>query len=462
MQAPVQSRSIAVVGDIILDEYVTGRVERISPEAPVQVLNVEQRTFCLGGAANVAHSIAALGGKCTLVGKSAPCPKLVELLQEAGIEHTLIPDLVSVPRKTRFLASNQQLLRVDEESVQRASAEQVRLALDRLSAAEIVVVSDYDKGMVTQELLEQLVSAGKTVIVDPKSADVSRYKGVYLITPNLRETARLVAALGKATVSVEQSGNLLRQELHANVLMTRGAEGMTLFELDRALATFPTQAKEVFDVTGAGDTVVATVAYAAACGMRLHESVMLANRAAGIVIGKVGTATVGSNELFRTDGSEGKVLGRAAVRAAVNRLRSEKRKIVFTNGCFDLLHVGHVDLLKKAKALGDVLILGLNSDAGIRKLKGPTRPIVCEQDRAQIMAALDCVDYVVVFGENTPCDLIEDIRPDIHVKGGDYTVDEISMPEARIVRSYGGQVVIIDLVRGKSTTDLIANVRDNR
>jgi D-beta-D-heptose 7-phosphate kinase/D-beta-D-heptose 1-phosphate adenosyltransferase len=362
------------------------------------------------------------------------------------------------------------MLRVDRESVEPvSSAEQDELFADVVSLlpdVHAVLISDYLKGALTPELLQRIITVCRErqlpVIVDPKGNDFSRYRGATALTPNRREAeiATGISITDEDTL-LTAGDRLLRQLQLDAVILTRSEEGISLFTAQGSIAHFPTEAREVFDVSGAGDTVVATIGAALAVALSLADAVKLSNLAAGIVVGKLGTSTVTPAEIFnlvlrRSRLTESKILSARPLQAALAPLRSAGKQIVFTNGCFDLLHAGHVKYLQQARQLGDLLVLGLNSDASIRRLKGEKRPLLEETERAQILAALDCIDYLIIFDEDTPLDLLQLVRPDILVKGGDYSVDQVVGKD--LVESYGGRVELIQFVEGKSTTNIVEKI----
>jgi D-beta-D-heptose 7-phosphate kinase/D-beta-D-heptose 1-phosphate adenosyltransferase len=464
---------VLCVGDAMLDRFVYGAVERISPEAPIPVLRIERETAMLGGAGNVVRNVVALGGHpafLSVLGDDAPGREVTGLIGEhAAID----PCIVVEPGrrttiKTRFFASSQQLLRADSETSAALGAtvrQQLLSRADRL-VAEVgaVVLSDYGKGVLGNgmpaELIARARAAGKPVVVDPKGTDFTVYAGATVITPNRKE---LRDATGMAVETDDEVVAAARHliatcDLQA-VLVTRSQDGMTLVLADGAAHHLPAEAQEVFDVSGAGDTVVATLATAIASGASLLEGARIANVAAGIVVAKVGTAVAYANEivsaLHHDDlwAGESKVLGLDAAMEAVDRWRRKGLKVGFTNGCFDLLHPGHVSILTQSRAACDRLVVGLNSDASVARLKGPTRPVQSEAARATVLASLATVDMVVIFGEDTPLALIEALRPDVLVKGADYTVATVVGAEQ--VQSWGGKVVLAQLVDGQSTTNTI-------
>ena len=468
--------TVLVAGDLILDRFVTGVIERISPEAPIPVLHGRGETLALGGAGNVVANIASLGGKAipvSVLGKDGAGDGLVRMLGDLGADTEGIGRSAGrmTSAKSRYSAQGQQVLRFDEEEVKPLSADQRAALMTRfnaaLSRADIVLLSDYGKGVlldgVAAELIAAARDAGKPVLVDPKGRDFGRYRGATAVTPNRKE---LGEAVGRAVFSDEEIEAAAREPIAAHgfdfVLATRSEKGMSVVDADSA-RHIATQAREVFDVSGAGDTVVATLTAALSVGIDLVDSARLANLAAGIVVGKVGTAVVRSAELLsglheqEWRHGEEKVLTRDAAAERAERWRLRGKRVGFTNGCFDLLHPGHISLLKQARAACDVLVVGLNSDASVKRLKGDSRPVQNETARATVLASLGCVDLVVIFGEDTPETLIHALRPDVLVKGADYTI--ATVVGADFVQGYGGKVVLAELVQGQSTTNTIKRMK---
>jgi len=469
----IRGTEVLCIGDAMLDRFVYGSADRISPEAPIPVVCIERESAMLGGAGNVVRNLVALGAKpvfIAVVGDDDAGREVGRLLGEhAEVDPCLVVETGrQTTIKTRFFASNQQLLRADRETrtpLAAASRSQLRgRAQRRIADAACVVLSDYGKGVLeapaAAELIEMARAAGKPVIVDPKGADYTKYRGATLLTPNRKE---LHEATGMAVDSDEAIVAAARALIEScaveAVLATRSQDGMSLVCADGAVHHLPAQAQEVFDVSGAGDTVVATLAAALASGASLLEGARLANVAAGIVVAKVGTAVAYADEVVgalhhdELAAGEAKVLSWEAAAEAVDRWRRKGIKVGFTNGCFDLLHPGHVSLLAQARAACDRLVVGLNSDASVARLKGPTRPVQSEAARGTVLASLSTVDLVVIFGEDTPLDLICRLKPDILVKGADYTVDTVV--GAAEVAGWGGKVVLANLVDGQSTTNTI-------
>ncbi len=467
---------VLCVGDLMLDRYVYGEVERISPEAPIPVFRIGSEAAMLGGAGNAVRNLVALGAQASVIaviGDDAAGSEVASLLdaEERVSSRLLVEPGRKTTTKTRFVAAHQQMLRADAESdgplPEALAAEVVRRARDALSDCAVVVLSDYGKGVLTPEVIRGIVEAARAkarpVIVDPKGTDYARYRGASLIAPNRRE---LGEATGKAVDGDEAIAAAARGLVRAcgveGVLVTRSEQGMTLVMSDGPARHLPAEAREVFDVSGAGDTVVATLAAARAAGLSWEDAARLANVAAGVVVAKTGTAVARASELFTAlhtrdllTGEE-KIVTAAGALERVGAWRRTGFKIGFTNGCFDLLHPGHVSLLAQARSACDRLVVGLNSDASARRLKGEGRPIQSEAARAQVLASLATVDLVVPFAEDTPIKLIEAFRPDVLVKGKDYRPDEVV--GANVVERHGGKVLLADLVPGHSTTATIARL----
>lgn len=468
---------VLVMGDVMLDRYVYGRVERMSPEAPIPVLAVARETAMAGGAANVARNIAALGGRAILLGiagDDADGRELSALLAaEPGLDARLLnaTDRPTIT-KTRFVAERQQLLRADHERVLPLPADLATALLERfclaLADADAVILSDYGKGVLRDAVLAPAIAAaraaGKPVVADPKSRDLIRYDGVTILTPNRGEA---VAATGLAIDDDAGAARAAQKildgtpHLHA-ALITRGAAGMTLLARASTVLHLPAAAREVFDVSGAGDTVAATLALMLGTGAAAADAARVANLAAGIAVGKIGTAVVRPDELalalapHAQPPTADKVMALPALLDRLARWRAAGDRVGFTNGCFDLLHPGHVALLAAARAACDRLVVGLNTDASVRRLKGAVRPVQTEQARATVMAALAAVDAVILFAEDTPLELIQALVPDVLIKGADYRIDQVV--GADIVTAAGGEVRLVDLVPGQSTTNTIARM----
>ncbi len=468
---------ILVVGDVMLDRFIYGGVQRISPEAPIPVMQVQRELAMPGGAGNVARNIASLGAHARLiglVGDDNAGDELHDALTQTRIEPLLVVDEARPTiEKTRFIGGQQQLLRVDRERNgepgEAALGTLIATVLEALADAQAVVVSDYAKGVVSDALLAALLpearKRGLPVLVDPKGTDFARYRGATLVTPNQKEAALATGQRCDSDADAEAAGRKLIEACGIDAaLITRGAQGMTLVTGTKAGALhLPAEAREVFDVSGAGDTVVAALAVTLAAGQPLAQAARLANAAAGIVVAKVGTAVVLPEELRAALhlpdplGLDGKVATAARASDVVAAWRARGERIGFTNGVFDLLHPGHLALLAEVRGQCDRLIVAINADASVRRLKGPSRPVQNEQHRARLLAALSLVDLVVIFAEDTPIPLLEQLKPDLLVKGGDYSVDQVV--GADIVRAYGGEVKVSRLIEGQSTTATIAKLR---
>jgi D-beta-D-heptose 7-phosphate kinase/D-beta-D-heptose 1-phosphate adenosyltransferase len=465
---------VLVVGDLILDHYVTGDVERISPEAPIPILAARTSDERLGGAGNVAANLRSMEAEVEVVGVVGPDrrgERLRGLLERIGADASgcLVDPARPTIEKTRFIAGGNQLLRVDREKklpIEAALAERILAELPRrIARAQAVVLSDYDKGLLTQALLRGVIDAARAarvpVLVDPKGADYSIYRGATLVTPNRKEAE---LALGRRLDALELLPQAARDliavaELQAAVI-TLGAEGM--FHLTRGgeSVRVPTVARAVFDVTGAGDTVIAHLALGLACGLPLATAVLLSNQAAGIVVGRRGAASVTREDLLGTLGERElthKVIPAADLDLLLAGWRADGQRIVFTNGCFDVLHAGHVNYLRFARSKGDRLLVGVNDDASTHRLKGPGRPVNCLADRMEVLAALEMVDGVTSFAEDTPREIIERITPDVLVKGEDWRDKGVVGREW--VEAHGGVVHLAPLLAGRSTSAILEKGR---
>jgi D-beta-D-heptose 7-phosphate kinase/D-beta-D-heptose 1-phosphate adenosyltransferase len=458
----------------MLDRFVYGQVERISPEAPIPVLHFTEETLMLGGAANVARNIASLGGQAVLVGVIGQDPSgdtvAEQLVEAVGIEDRLLrvaghPTTV----KTRFVSGGQQIMRLDVE-IKLANRPDVTDQLldvmrDALPGLGAIVLSDYAKGVLSPDLVGRAIAiaqeAGIPVIVDPKSRDVAIYRGASVLTPNALEASQATGIDATTNEGADDAAEALCRLAGVKaVVLTRGPRGMTIFEPGQTPAPvhIPTAASEVFDVSGAGDTVVATLSLGIAAGRSVERAAGLANIAAGVAVAKLGTAAVHASELERAllenAGEDSKILSRAALVDKVRHWQAQGKKVGFANGCFDLIHPGHISILKKARAACDRLVVALNADESVRRLKGPTRPLQNETARSIVMASIGAVDAVTLFGEDTPLELIEAIRPDVLVKGADYRIDQVVGHDR--VGAWGGKVLLIPLEEGHSTTNIVA------
>jgi D-beta-D-heptose 7-phosphate kinase/D-beta-D-heptose 1-phosphate adenosyltransferase len=469
---------VLVVGDFMLDEYLWGNVERISPEAPVAIVEVERETRTLGGAGNVVHNLVGLGAQVEvlgLVGEDNPGNSLKEEMTRLGVP---VAGLFSDPgrrtsRKTRVIGASQQVMRIDRETRTPAppafETAARKFLQDRLPGLDALVVSDYGKGVLTKALLQEVITQGRNqgcpIVVDPKGADYSIYSGATLITPNRKE-AELAAGCSLALQEdLLRAGSTLRQNLSLEyLLITLGADGMLLFSADHPAQHIPTRAKEVFDVSGAGDTVVALMALGLAHWDDAVLAAILANAAAGVVVGKIGTAPILRTELARELGQSGplmedKIRTPAELCLLVPQLQAQGKKVVFTNGCFDLLHGGHIKFLEESKRLGDVLVVALDSDASVRQVKGEGRPVIGEDQRLRILAALTAVDYVTIFTSDRLPELLAALRPDILTKGSNYSEEQVAGRE--IVQGYHGEIKLLPVADTVSISNLIERIRNN-
>jgi D-beta-D-heptose 7-phosphate kinase / D-beta-D-heptose 1-phosphate adenosyltransferase len=466
---------VLCVGDVMLDHYIHGRVERISPEAPVPVLHIDGDEQRLGGAGNVLRNLHALGAETCFISVTGSDPAAREVSRQVaalgtGEAHLLAERGRITTVKTRYIAENQQLLRTDHEQVMPLPAKLRADLLDQIRASlagfHVVILSDYAKGVlmngVALEIIEAARAAGAIVIVDPKSPSYADYRGAAVLKPNRRE---LAAAAGRALDGMDEivaaAKDLIVAAQIGAMLVTCGKDGMVLIDGSEGVHHLGAEAREVYDVSGAGDTVVAVLAAAVAAGASLVQAARLANTAAGIVVGKIGTAIAHADELAqalidRDTLDRGKVLTLPSALDHVARWRRNGLKVGFANGCFDLIHPGHVSLLTQAREACDRLVVGLNSDASVKRLKGANRPVQTEDSRAAVLASLAAVDAVVVFEDDTPLKLIEAIRPDLLVKGADYRPDQVV--GGAFVESYGGRVLLAALVPGHSSSATIARI----
>jgi D-beta-D-heptose 7-phosphate kinase / D-beta-D-heptose 1-phosphate adenosyltransferase len=467
---------IVCIGDLMLDRFVYGRAERISPEAPIPVLRIDREESMLGGAGNVVRNIVGLGGQVefvSVVGQDAAGREVLSLV--AGLEgvepHLLVERGRPTTIKTRFVAGHQQMLRADSETsaaIAASTAEDAsRLVGQAMKDCAVVVLSDYAKGVLLPDQIAAIVKAAKAakriVIVDPKGRDYARYKGATILTPNRRELADATGLPAEGDKGVETAARRLLKITGAEaIVVTRGAEGMSIVPAKGKVHHLPALAREVFDVSGAGDTVIATLATALAGGLDLLAAARLASVAASVVVAKLGTAVAYSADLVRAlrhddiASSENKFVNDAQAVDQVAIWRRQGLRVGFTNGCFDLLHPGHVSLIAQARNACDRLVVGLNSDASIKRLKGSARPIQGEAARGAVLASLGQVDLVVIFADDTPIRLIKALKPEILVKGADYTKDNVV--GASEVEGWGGKVVLAKLVEGQSTTATIRKI----
>jgi D-beta-D-heptose 7-phosphate kinase/D-beta-D-heptose 1-phosphate adenosyltransferase len=465
---------VLVVGDVMLDRYIWGDVDRVSPEAPVPVIHHTRRSSRPGGAANVALNLARLGVQAQLCGYWGDDVERTELTTLIQTDRVDVSGMVVTRHptisKTRILGRNQQMLRLDVESLEAYSESECaalqRNAIEMVEKADAIILSDYAKGVLLQPLCAAVIAEarkrGVPVLVDPKSRDFARYRGATTVCPNLRELREATTLDGRDRESLLQAGQKMVSQFGFDYLtVTMSEHGIALLrEVSRA--QFPAQAREVFDVSGAGDTVIATLAACVAGGLDAETSIQVANHAAAIVVGKIGTVPIEREELIADLTShsgvatEGNIFSAGDLRARMMQWQAEGETVVFTNGCFDILHVGHVTLLEACRSLGDRLVVAVNTDRSVSCLKGPGRPVNSQEARARVLAALAAVSAVVFFDEDTPLELINLLRPDVLVKGGDYS--ESTIVGAEEVKSWGGSVVVVPTVEGYSTTTTIAKM----
>ena len=462
---------ILVVGDLMIDKYLWGECSRISPEAPVQVIDVSSESEVLGGAGNVLNNLTSLGVETAILSVIGDCDiskNLKSLLASAKVNETHLitkSDRVS-SKKTRIIASHQQVVRYDIETSKNIDKESelelITIFKSIVSGYDLIILSDYGKGVLTEKvttaIIKESAKHGIKVIADPKGDDYSKYFGAYLLTPNKKEASIATGVKIQDKISLLNALKQLKSDCNLSFsLITLSDEGIAY--LDKNLKIHPTVAREVFDVTGAGDTVIASLGYAIAANLNIDEAVQFANLAAGVVVGKVGSATVTIDEIIEyqhsihQSGCEENILSLDSLLSEINKHRNNSKRIVFTNGCFDILHVGHVQYLHQAKKLGDILIVAINSDNSVKLNKGPSRPINSFEDRACIIASLESVDYVIKFEEETPINLIKKITPDFLVKGGDYKNKQVAGQD------FAKELVLIDFVSGKSTTNIIKQIK---
>ncbi|AXH11898.1 D-glycero-beta-D-manno-heptose-7-phosphate kinase [Halarcobacter bivalviorum] len=462
---------ILVIGDLMIDEYLWGTCDRISPEAPVQVVDIKKETKVLGGAGNVISNLVALGSEVSVmsvIGNDEAGHEVKSMLDKQGVKSFLVEQSGrKTSRKTRLMASHSQVVRYDKESKNSISSTSAKAIFDKLqekiTSYDTILLSDYNKGVLTRELLEKVISYAnkynKKVLVDPKGNDFSKYKGAYLLTPNKKEAQIASGIQIENDDSLRKALEKLKADASLGVsLITLSENGIAILDNDEVIIK-PTVAREVYDVTGAGDTVLASLGFALSLGCDIQNSVEFANLAAGVVVSKIGSATATLDEIEEYQASLHKssielhIKSREEIEKISLRLKNQGKKVVFTNGCFDILHRGHVSYLNVAKSFGDVLILGLNSDASVKRLKGEDRPINNEEDRAYILSALECIDYVVIFDEDTPYELIKVVEPDILVKGADYEGKEV------VGSDIAKQTKLVEFVDGKSTTKTIEKIQ---
>jgi D-beta-D-heptose 7-phosphate kinase / D-beta-D-heptose 1-phosphate adenosyltransferase len=464
---------ILVIGDLMIDHYLWGKCERISPEAPVQIVNIDKESSVLGGAGNVINNLRSLGSNVdviSVIGNDSVANELEFLLKNINVNSNML--IIEKDRKTskksRLIASQQQILRYDNESIEdisNTSEENILTILQKnISNYDVLILSDYGKGVLTNSLTKKIISLSNKnnvkVFVDPKGNNYSKYKNAYTLTPNKKEAIEATNIDIKDNDSLEKAIVQLKQNCNLEVsLITLSESGIAIY--DDKLRIKPTVAREVYDVTGAGDTVIASIAFAIANNLDIDEAIRFANLAAGVVVGKIGSATATLDEIYEYESSLHKSNSSSHIKSFYEieklskKFHEKNKKIVFTNGCFDILHAGHVKYLEEAKSYGDILILGLNADSSVRKLKGPNRPINIQDDRAYILASLESVDYVVIFEEETPYELIKLIQPHILVKGGDYEGKDV------VGQDIAQELRLVQFVDGKSTTKTIQRIQNN-
>lgn len=465
--------NILVIGDLMIDHYLWGTCDRISPEAPVQVVNVKKESSVLGGAGNVINNLVTLGAKVdviSVIGDDIVANELKALLEKIGLStaNLLIEQNRKTSKKSRLIASQQQVLRYDMESVEDISSLSSKKIIEilekNIKKFDSIILSDYKKGVLTKDLTQSIIKLANEyklkVLADPKGKDFSKYKGAYTLTPNKKEAMEATNIDIKDEKSLIEALKILKESCSLDVsLITLSEQGIAIF--DDKLSIKPTVAREVFDVTGAGDTVIASIAFALGNDLDIKEAIYFANLAAGVVVSKLGSATASLDEIYEYESSLHKSNSNSHIKSLeeignlAKKLHEQGKKIVFTNGCFDILHIGHVKYLEEARTYGDVLILGLNSDKSVKKLKGETRPINNQDDRAYILASLESVDYVVIFDEDTPYKLIKAIKPNVLVKGGDYEGKEV------VGQDIAQELKLVKFVDGKSTTNTIKRIQNN-
>jgi D-beta-D-heptose 7-phosphate kinase/D-beta-D-heptose 1-phosphate adenosyltransferase len=468
---------LLVVGDLMIDEYVWGEVDRISPEAPVQVVSVKNEEYTLGGAGNVVNNLVALGAKVSVLGVTGTGRDgklLRNRLKDLGVDTRGVIQERSRPttKKTRIIADHQQVLRIDRETKKEVAFSTFKslttLAEKIIPGVDLILISDYGKGLITRNLIADLVKIAKNnnkiTIADPKGRDFTKYSGVSLLTPNSREASLASGVEISDPKNISTAGKILIEKSGIEkLLITCGKDGMVLFEPGRKPFKISTKAREVYDVSGAGDTVMAVLGLGMAAGLPLKEAITLANTAAGIVVGKVGTATVSKRELLQalkqsSENNASKYKSLNEISQLCRKLQKDRKRIVLTNGCFDLLHVGHIRLFSASKELGDVMIVAIDDDDSVKLLKGAGRPVIGAAERVRILSALDSVDYVVVFATNELDNVLGAIRPDVLTKGSDYESAKILGRE--IVESFGGRIEQIPITEEISTTQIINSIKN--
>jgi D-beta-D-heptose 7-phosphate kinase/D-beta-D-heptose 1-phosphate adenosyltransferase len=469
-----KSPKILVIGDIIIDKYLWGDTQRVSPEAPVQVVSVKNKSLILGGAGNVANNLKALGAKVDIISVIGDC-KNAENLKNLLFDINISTRFLYVQKnrissvKTRIVSSNQQIIRYDyesDEAIKSATQEKILNTLKKIiSDYKIILLSDYSKGVLTKNLTQSIIKIAKKnnvkVLIDPKSSDYSKYKGAFLLTPNKKEASEATSIEIHNESSLIKAIKKLKSEYLLNIsIITLSENGIAAY--DDKLSIYPTISQEVFDVTGAGDTVIASIGFALACGLNINSAIKFSNVAAGVVVKKFGSSTATIDEIISYESninnsqSKFKIKSKNEIIKIVEELKSKNKKIIFTNGCFDILHSGHVEYLESAKKFGDILIVGLNSDKSVSYLKGRKRPINPQKERAILLAAMKVIDFVVIFNEDTPLNLIKVIKPHILVKGGDYKGKKI------IGQELVNETKLVPFLEGRSTTSIIKKIQEKK
>ena len=466
-----KSPKILVIGDLMIDNYLWGKSNRISPEAPVPIVQIKNESLSLGGAGNVINNLNSLGAKVDVISVIGDCDNskdLITLLKDSNIscEFLIIENGRKISKKTRVIASQQQIIRYDFESISEISSAIEKSVIDTyeeiIKKYSIVLLSDYGKGVLTAKLTKNIIkianNLNKKVIIDPKGSDFKKYKDAFLLTPNKKEASEATKIDIVDNKTLKKAILSLKSKLNLNIsLITLSSEGIATY--DKKLNVYPTSSREVFDVTGAGDTVLACLGFAFACNYKIEEAVKFSNLAAGVVVSKIGSSTVTLAEIIEHESSLNKSSSQQHIKTISEikdlsfDLKNRGKTIVFTNGCFDLLHSGHVQYLESAKNYGDILILGLNSDRSVKSIKGKNRPINSENDRAYLLAALEVVDYVVIFDEDTPYNLINLVKPNILIKGGDYRGMKV------VGDDIAEETKFIDFIENRSTSLLIKKIR---
>jgi len=468
---PDNSPKILVIGDLIIDHYLWGSSDRISPEAPVPVVNINNESIKLGGAGNVVNNLCSLGATVDIISVIGDCEasnELKDLLSEINVstQYLITQKDRITSKKSRVIASHQQVARYDIENTDEINDKSQIAILEVfkkiIANYDVVLLSDYGKGVLTLNLSQSFITIanenGKKLLVDPKGLDYSKYKGAYLLTPNKKEAGEATRTIIKDIESLTKAMLILKEQYNLEYsLTTLSEEGVAIY--DSELRVYPTQVREVFDVTGAGDTVLASLGFALSYNNDIDAAVKFANLASGVVVGKIGSATATINEIINYESSLNSSTINKHIKtwdeisSIVKDLKNKNKKIIFTNGCFDILHIGHVKYLEESKSFGDTLILGLNSDNSVRRLKGENRPISPQDERAYILASLEAIDYVVMFDDDTPYELINLIQPDVLVKGGDYEGKEI------VGEDIAKEIKLVKFIDNKSTTRTIEKIQ---